>query len=359
MNTIDNPIKILFLAADPSNASRLRLQQEWREIEQRLQLARQRDKFLLSPSLSVRIGDITQALFDVEPQIVHFSGHGTTAGALCFENLLGQIQSVEPSALAAAFKLFANQVNCVVLNACYSEAQADAIVNHIPFVIGMNQSISDEAAIAFAVGFYKALGANRSIEEAFESGCVEIQLHGIPEHLTPTLKKKNLISPVGIDYTNLQNLLASRKWQEADEETARIMLKVANREKQGWLDRENFERFSCEDLRIIDQFWVKYSNGRFGFSIQKKIWLEVGGKPGVYNEEVWKRFSNRVGWLVKNRWIYYRDFTFHSNASQGHLPGVGGVLVCLGCGDCKLYEWVGNWVWGISALTSRLEICKI
>lgn len=103
MKNIDNPIKILFLAADPSDASRLRLQQECREIEQRLQLAKQRDKFLLSPRLSVRVGDITQALFDVEPQIVHFSGHGTSAGALCFENLLGQIQSVEPSALAAAF----------------------------------------------------------------------------------------------------------------------------------------------------------------------------------------------------------------------------------------------------------------
>lgn len=68
----------------------------------------------------------------------------------------------------------------------------------------MNQSISDEAAIAFAVGFYKALGANRSIEEAFEFGCVEIQLHGIPEYLTPTLKKKNLISPMLLKVISLE-----------------------------------------------------------------------------------------------------------------------------------------------------------
>ncbi len=190
MNSSDNPIKILFLTADPSDTSRLRLQQECRDIQQRLQLAKQREKFVLEPRLSVRVGDITQALFDVEPQIVHFSGHGTSAGALCFENELGKTQPVEPSALAAAFELFAEQVNCVVLNACYSEAQAKAIVDHIPFVIGMNESISDEAAIKFAVGFYKAVGANRSIDVAYKSGLVELQLASIPEHLTPVLYEK-------------------------------------------------------------------------------------------------------------------------------------------------------------------------
>jgi hypothetical protein len=191
MNT-DSPIKILFLTADPSDASRLRLQQEYRDIEERLQLARQRDRFELKPRLSARVGDITQAIFDIEPQIVHFSGHGTSTGALCFENVLGKTQPVEPSALAATFKLFADQVNCVLLNACYSEEQAKAIAEHIPFVIGMKQAIGDQAAIAFAVGFYKALGAGRSIEQAYEFGCAEIQLQGIPEHLTPVpyVKKK-------------------------------------------------------------------------------------------------------------------------------------------------------------------------
>ena len=188
----DNPIKILFLAADPSDASRLRLQQECRDIEERLQLAKQREKFVLKPRLSVRVGDITQAIFDVEPQIVHFSGHGTCTGALCFENELGHTQPVEPSALAAMFELFAEQVNCVVLNACYSQAQAEAIAKHIQFVIGMKQAIGDLAAITFAVGFYKALGANRSIDMAYKFGCAEIKLQSIPEDLTPILyvKKK-------------------------------------------------------------------------------------------------------------------------------------------------------------------------
>ena len=141
----------------------------------------------------MRVGDITQAIFDFEPQIIHFSGHGTSQGELCFEDELGTAKPVEPDALAAMFELFAPQVNCVLLNACYSEIQASAIAKHIPFAIGMNDAIKDKAAIAFAVGFYKALGANRSIEEAYKFGCVEIRLQGIPEHLKPVIyvKKKS------------------------------------------------------------------------------------------------------------------------------------------------------------------------
>lgn len=183
-------IKILFLAADPSDIARLRLGQELRDIRERLQLAKERNRFVIESRESVRPGDISQAIFDVEPQIVHFSGHGTSAGELCFEDLLGNYQPVQPEALGALFELVADQINGVVLNACYSEAQAKAIAEHIPFVIGMNQAINDEAAIAFAVGFYKALGAGQTIDKAFKFGCVEIRLQGIPAHLTPVLYVK-------------------------------------------------------------------------------------------------------------------------------------------------------------------------
>ncbi len=105
---------------------------------------------------------------------------------------MGKVKPVEPDALAAMFELFTQHINCVLLNACYSEIQAKAIADYIPFVIGMNDAIGDKAAIAFAVGFYKALAANRSIEEAYKFGCVEIRLQGIPEHLKPVIYvKKN------------------------------------------------------------------------------------------------------------------------------------------------------------------------
>jgi hypothetical protein len=190
----DISIKILFLAADPSDESRLRLFQELRDIKARLQIAKS-EKYQLEQQESVRVGDITQAIFDIQPQIIHFSGHGKSTGELCFENEVGKVQPVKPDALAAMFKLFKQQVNCVVLNACYSEIQAVAIAQHIPFVIGMNDAIGDKAAIAFAVGFYKALAANRSIEDAYQFGRVEIQLQGIPEHLKPVLYIKEHYKP--------------------------------------------------------------------------------------------------------------------------------------------------------------------
>jgi CHAT domain len=180
-------VKILFLAADPSDATRLRLGQELRDIRENLQLSKQRDGFSLESRESVRPRDITQSILDVEPQIIHFSGHGLSTGELCFENVSGKVQPVQPEALANLFELVANQINCVVLNACYSETQAKAIAKHIPFVIGMTQAIGDKAAIAFAVGFYKAMGAGRSLRDAYKFACVEIQLEGIAEHLTPIL----------------------------------------------------------------------------------------------------------------------------------------------------------------------------
>lgn len=188
-------IRILFLAADPADATRLRLGQELREIQEKLQLAKLRDQFKLDQRMSVRPADVSQAMLDMEPQIVHFSGHGTTTSELCFENQIGETHPIQPEALAALFEQFADQVSCVVLNACYSEAQANAIAQHIDYVIGMNQEIGDEAAIAFAIGFYQALGAGRTVEEAYKLGCVQIRLQDIPEHLTPVMVKKGQVQP--------------------------------------------------------------------------------------------------------------------------------------------------------------------
>jgi hypothetical protein len=107
---------VLFIAADPTDASRLRLGEEFREIQEKLKLAKLRDRFRLElPQLSIRPADITQALLDFQPYIVHFSGHGMSTGALCFENQVGEIHPIEPDALAALFEQFSNQVNCVLL----------------------------------------------------------------------------------------------------------------------------------------------------------------------------------------------------------------------------------------------------
>jgi hypothetical protein len=187
-------ITILFLAAEPSDTVRLRLGEEIRTIQEKLQLAKLRDDFVLRSCMSIRSADISQALLDLNPQIVHFSGHGTSGGALFIEDRTGKAQPISPEALAALFEQFSNKVKCVVLNACYSDTQAQSIVTHIENVIGMNRSISDRAAIAFSVGFYQALGAGRSIEDAYKFGCIQVKLENIPEYLTPILLKKSMDS---------------------------------------------------------------------------------------------------------------------------------------------------------------------
>lgn len=184
-------ITILFVASDPSDTSRLRLGEEFREIKEKLQLAKLRDQFLLEARTSVRPKDIAQAIFDTAPTIVHFAGHGTKGGKLCFENDSTEVQTINPDAIASLFELVAQQVRCVILNACYSGIQADSIAQYIDYVIGMKQEIGDQAAITFAVGFYRALGSGRSIEDAYKFGVVELKLQGISEHLTPVLIKKN------------------------------------------------------------------------------------------------------------------------------------------------------------------------
>ncbi|RAM52256.1 MAG: adenylate cyclase [Hapalosiphonaceae cyanobacterium JJU2] len=186
----NSQIRILFLTSEPNDTPRLRVQEELREIQQRLLSSLERERFSLHYAFSARPTDISQAILYFQPQIVHFSGHGASTGELCFENDLGKRQLVEPQILAELFSNVADIVECVLLNACYSDIQARAISEHIPFVIGTQRAIGDQVAIAFAVGFYTALGGNCSYEDAHELGCTEIKLAGFSPELIPVLRKR-------------------------------------------------------------------------------------------------------------------------------------------------------------------------
>lgn len=139
----------------------------------------------------MRPDDLRKALLETKAQIVHFCGHGSGKNGLVLENEQGEAKSISTQALANLFKLFSGQIKCVVLNACYSEEQAEAIVQHVGYVIGMNEAIGDEAAIKFSIGFYDALGAQRSIKDAFDFGCNSIEIEGIAEYLALVLKLNN------------------------------------------------------------------------------------------------------------------------------------------------------------------------
>jgi hypothetical protein len=204
---------LLILAANPKGTGRLRLDEEVKKIEQGLERSKRRDQFKLVVKWAVTDDDLRRAMLDNEPEIIHFSGHGVGSGqggsgrdfvtnredetgGLAFEDDSGQVQLITGDALARLFELCDDSVKCVVLNACYSEEQANAISQHIDYVVGMKKAIGDEAAIKFAVGFYDALGAGRNFETAYKFGCIAIDLKGIPEYLTPVLKKKSIAATV-------------------------------------------------------------------------------------------------------------------------------------------------------------------
>lgn len=134
---------------------------------------------------------------------------------------------------------------------------------------------------------------------------------------------EEMLAKGGMDYRPLREMLAKGEWKEADRETDRVMLAVMNKGEDDFLWSEDFDNFPCEDLRIIDQLWVKYSNGHFGFSVQKEIYQGLGGTR-EYNEEVWEKFGDTVGWRKGGEWMYYSDTTYSLLAPYGHLPNLIG-----------------------------------
>lgn len=145
----------------------------------------------------------------------------------------------------------------------------------------------------------------------------------------------DLASEKGIDYTKLRDLLRAKKWKEADQETYAVMNTVLN---QNWSSKA-LMNFPCKDLLTIDRLWIKYSNGKYGFSVQKEIYLQCGGEAdGKYYEQAWEKFGAAVEWRRNRSWLYYFDLKFDGRDPRGHLPiGWGGrrgraVVLCRGLG---------------------------
>lgn len=203
--------KILILSANPKRTSPLRLDEEMREIKEGLKRSHSRDLFSIESTEATRYRDIRRAILDYQPNIVHFSGHGSGENGLVFEDETGCQKLVDTEAIAELFKLFSEQVECVVLNACYSEVQAQEIAKYINYVIGMSQAIDDRASIEFSVAFYDALGAGQTYSFAYHLGCNAIKIAGISQELIPqwycekaeksTIKTPNFIKPSQSDST--------------------------------------------------------------------------------------------------------------------------------------------------------------
>ena len=182
--------KILVLAANPSDTAVLDLAGEVRGIKQSLQLSEERDSFSLDAEWAVQTQDLQRLLNEYQPHILHFIGHGSGELGLVLSNERGEGKTVTARALARTFQEFPC-IECVVLNACYSDTQAQAISQYVPHVVGMNRPVGDQAAKVFSRAFYSALGYGKTYDAAFRQGVNEIDLENIPETGTPVLRLKD------------------------------------------------------------------------------------------------------------------------------------------------------------------------
>jgi hypothetical protein len=167
-------------------------------------------------------------------------------------------------------------------------------------------------------------------------------------------KEVELKSKRGINYTKLRDLLAAGEWEEADEETGTVMLQATNRVKKGLLYPEDIDKFSCEDLRTINQLWLNYSGGKFGFSVQAEIYRSFGDTR-EYNEKVWRKYADALGW--------HRVPTYDlSSAPKGHLPVTTHVLGKK-MDKGHLYNFIHGEEWsagvGHLCLLSRVQTCDL
>ena len=300
--------KILILTSNPRND--LKLDREIKDLKNVIKRSKNQSEFATEFELEVHPEELQDLLLEHEPRIVHFCGHGTGEEGLVLENETGQEQVISTEALSNLFELFENQVECAILNACYSEVQAKAIVRHINYVVGMSHEIRDDAAIAFATGFYRALGWGKSIEESYKFGrnAIQIQLAKtntsrsrssgsrqmvavdaaesvvIPEDLKPILKKKSPLTPFPESVTSA---IASNPSAFVESNFPPELVAAVQQEERykGYRQRvrETWDEFGQSNLVEREPIGQnEYRQRKTLVNKVKQFWIEGFLKPSLY-----------------------------------------------------------------------------
>lgn len=292
--------KILILSSNPRRDLNLE-----REVSDLTTAVQRLGKFEIGLGLGVRPQELPELLTKHSPQIVHFCGHGAGEQGLVFQNEHGHERLVSTEVLVRLFKTFQDDVNCVVLNACDSDRQAAAIVTYIDYAVGMSQPIIDQAAYIFAVGFYKGLAAGKSVEQAYELGCLAIQIWSednahatqsrqyrkaeyagaiaqpiqphLPEHLKPVLRKKSLLSSRGSSAAQVSPLTAALP--SGFEVGVRQEIDRKEYKDQARAAYENFGHFSAENA--VDLTKKESEQRKIVVGKVKSFWIEGFLKPSL------------------------------------------------------------------------------
>lgn len=180
-------IKILFLAANPDDMPPLAVDKEMRQVDSKIRQGSGRDGVAVVSHWAVKRDDLSRALLQHQPHIVHISGHGEPDQGILLEDEHGHSRPVSTEGLGEMFRILRDNIRLVVLNACFSLPQARAIGEHIDFVVGMRDEITDDTSITFTESLYGALAFGRSVQTAFDLGVVSLHLDDNPQRDRPAL----------------------------------------------------------------------------------------------------------------------------------------------------------------------------
>lgn len=187
LQELPDKIVVLFLASNPIDAQQLRLDEEARLIEDMIRKAKHRDSVSFVSRWAVQPMDILQAINELNPTIVHFSGHGSDSDEIVFQDASGNKKLVSKEAIVQTMMASSSDIRLVFFNTCYSYKQAEAVTHYVEAAIGMNTSIGDYAARIFASQFYSAIGFGLSVKKAFEQAKALVMMEGLKEENTPQL----------------------------------------------------------------------------------------------------------------------------------------------------------------------------
>ena len=187
-------MNILFVSAGPTNETRLRLDAELRDIISKIRSTKLRDNMHLELAVAARQGDVLNAFNIHKPVIVHISGHANSQG-LALEDDRGDTDFVLIDRVGKLVSLAGSQLKVVLLNACESADQAKMLTKYVDVAVGMNDSITDDAARSFAVQFYSSLGEDMTVKQAFEQAKFAVGIDNIAEEDIPVAYFRNGINP--------------------------------------------------------------------------------------------------------------------------------------------------------------------
>ncbi|MGP4012749.1 CHAT domain-containing protein [Streptomyces sp. 4N124] len=294
-------IKLLILAANPRDTHPLRLGEETRRIEERIRESNAAHRFTIRSAWAVTVDELLYQLNSFKPNVVHFVGHGE-ADQIVLETTSGMSQPLSQEALGTIFSHFRQWLQVVVLNACYSAAQAETLAEQADAVIGMTDRVGDTAAIEFSAGFYRALGFGRSVEDAFSQGVAMLTVNGLPDVDVPKLIHRTGVDPAKLVLAGASDAAISIRRAEDPRVPERLRQLLQDGCEFLLLPDEAMrlpDRHADEENRIFLELGMRQSDAIFVVEVNR--FSAVGSTARVLAERLVPTDTHEYDWtLVSN-----------------------------------------------------------